>query len=108
MFGVETVTGTDDVPSGTPFFVGAIVKPSGAGITAEVYLHTGDFADSTSFELVGRDTGLDVADALNPSSASGFSLFNVPGRQQGLIFDGSVAVIPPDPNGSLIMLELES
>jgi hypothetical protein len=80
---IDTVTANEEVPFDTPFFIAASVRPSGGSTIANLYVNTDDVDDATLLRNVGYSPSLTSLDALHTSTPSGFSLFNVAGRQQG-------------------------
>ena len=81
---VAELVADGDAPFEEEFFIFAQVFPSGGFMAAEIYVGT-DPTTIEDFALVARDTafvGTTVANLQNVGP-SGFSLFNVPERQQG-------------------------
>lgn len=80
---LETVTSSEEIPFNTPIFLAALFTPSGGAATAELYMHDGDFDELSELRLIGRSEFFPGITPLNAGSESGFSLLNVPERQQG-------------------------
>jgi hypothetical protein len=80
---LETLESDPDVvPYNQDFFVATSVTPSGSNYTVELWLST-DFEDPTILQQVGRSTSFASFDRMVTGSSSGFSILNVPNRQQG-------------------------
>jgi len=83
-FPTSELVSDDEVPFEEDFFIMAQVFPSGAVMAAEIYLGN-DPSTIEDFRLVARDESFNAAPILNliGVGASGFSVLNVPHRQQG-------------------------
>ncbi len=81
-FSVDSVVASEEVPFATDFFVFGQAYPSGGAIVAELYTGT-DPDTTTDFRLIGRNTSITNSALLQRVSISGFTLLNVPNRQQG-------------------------
>lgn len=77
----NAITSNVEIPFNTPFFLGLDVQPSGATLNGRLWYALSGL--NPTITQIGETSFGSSTDLLNPTSASGFSLFNGPNLNYG-------------------------